>query len=443
LKEVKWVDESLVTVQKDFYTEHPAVASLSPQEVKGQMAKLNARVQGREPHPKPVQAFDHIGLPDELLRLVQGTGFPCPTPIQSIGWPAALSGRDMVAVAQTGSGKTLGYLLPALVHISAQPPLRPGDGPMALVVAPTRELAMQIQAEVEKFTGSRIRATSVFGGVPRHGQQASLRSGSEIVIATPGRLLDFLENGVTNLKRVTYLVLDEADRMLDMGFEPQIRKIVSQIRPDRQTLMWSATWPREVQRLARDFCREDPVKLTIGSEELSLNPSITQELHFVAQYDKRDRFMSWIKSVAGDGERVLVFTETKRAADALARELQYNQISAAAIHGDKEQRQRDRTLNEFRRGTTNILVATDVAQRGLDIKDVNFVANYDLPKTVEDFIHRVGRTGRAGANGTAATFFPSDAHSPDVLRMAKGISKLMRQAGQVPPDMLQELAAGH
>merc|ERR1712136_705182 len=145
---------------------------------------------------------------------------------------------------------------------------------------------------------------------------------------------------------------------------------------------------------------------------------ITQELHFVAQYDKRDRFMSWIKSVAGDGERVLVFTETKRAADALARELQYNQISAAAIHGDKEQRQRDRTLNEFRRGTTNILVATDVAQRGLDIKDVNYVANYDLPKNVEDFIHRVGRTGRAGAKGTAATFFPSDAHSPDVLRMA-------------------------
>jgi len=227
--------------------------------------------------------------------------------------------------------------------------------------------------------------------------------------------------------------------MLDMGFEPQIRKVVSQIRPDRQTLMWSATWPREIQRLARDFCREDPVKLTIGSEELSGNPDITQQIEVVGDYDKRDRFMSWIKSVTTDDHKVLVFTETKRGADSLCRELQYNQLSAAAIHGDKEQRQRDRILAEFKSGHTNILVATDVAQRGLDIKDVRYVANYDMPKTHEDYIHRIGRTGRAGAKGTAVTFFPADVHTPDVVRMARAIAKSMRDVKQQPPQELLEI----
>jgi len=253
-------------------------------------------------------------------------------------------------------------------------------------------------------------------------------------------LLDFLEAGVTNLKRVTYLCLDEADRMLDMGFEPQIRKVVTQIRPDRQTLMWSATWPREIQRMARDFCREDPVKLTIGSDELSLNSDIKQQVEVVSEFEKRDRFMSWIASASSGDQKVLVFTETKRGADSLCRELQYQQMSAAAIHGDKEQRQRDRTLSEFRSGRVSILIATDVAQRGLDIKDVKYVVNYDVPKTIEDYIHRIGRTGRAGAQGTAVTFFPADAYTPDMIRMARSIAKAMKDVGQVPPDALNELA---
>jgi ATP-dependent RNA helicase DDX5/DBP2 len=301
---------------------------------------------------------------------------------------------------------------------------------------------MQIQTEVTKFShASNIRCTAVFGGVSRYGQASDLRRGSEIIIATPGRLLDFLEGGVTNLKRVTYLCLDEADRMLDMGFEPQIRKVVSQIRPDRQTLMWSATWPKEIQRLARDFCREDPVKLTIGSEELSMNPNITQQIEVVGDYDKRDRFMNWIRSCSlAANEKVLIFTETKRGADSLARELQYQQFSANAIHGDKEQRQRDRILGEFRTGETSILVATDVAQRGLDIKDVAYVVNYDVPKTHEDYIHRIGRTGRAGNKGVAVTFFPADVHTPDVVRMARSISKSMRDVQQTPPQSLLEIA---
>merc|ERR1719195_97921 len=311
---------------------------MSEDEVVKARARLNASIEGRPPHPRPVESFEHLTLPPDLLRTVTAAGFAGPTAIQSVGWPTALSGRDMVGIAQTGSGKTLAYLLPALVHITAQPPLRPGDGPVGLVIAPTRELAMQIHTEVMRFTnGTSLRSTACFGGVSRYGQAADLRRGVEVLIATPGRLLDFLEAGVTNLKRVTYLVLDEADRMLDMGFEPQIRKVVSQIRPDRQTLMWSATWPREIQRMARDFCKEDPIHIKVGSEELSLNKDIKQQVEVVGEFEKRDRFMSWITSAASGDQKVLVFTETKRGADSLCRELQYQQMSAAAIHGDKVQ----------------------------------------------------------------------------------------------------------
>ncbi len=207
--------------------------------------------------PKPVSTFEEASFPEYVLAEVTRAGFSEPTPIQAQGWPMALLGRDLVGLAETGSGKTLAYLLPAVVHINAQPHLAPGDGPIVLCLAPTRELAVQIQAECAKFgTTSRIKSTCVYGGAPKGPQAGDLRRGVEIVIATPGRLIDMLESRITNLRRVTYLVLDEADRMLDMGFEPQIRKIVAQIRPDRQTLLWSATWPKEIQALGRDFLHD-------------------------------------------------------------------------------------------------------------------------------------------------------------------------------------------
>jgi len=443
LKQLNWQEETLVNIQKNFYVEHPEVAAMSEAQVVQAMQQLNANIEGRQPHPKPLVNWGHLSLPADLLSGINAAGFERPTAIQSIGWPAALSGRDLVGVAQTGSGKTLAFLMPMLVHIRAQPELRPGDGPLGLIMAPTRELAMQIQGEVNKFTQmTGLRCSAAFGGVSRYGQASELRRGVEILVATPGRLLDFLESGVTNLKRVTYLCLDEADRMLDMGFEPQIRKLVSQIRPDRQTLMYSATWPKEIQRLARDFCKEDPIKLTIGSEGLSTNADITQQIEVVGEYEKRERFMNWIRGPANENKKVLVFTETKRGADALCRELQHQQMSAAAIHGDKEQRQRDSTIADFKSGRTNILIATDVAQRGLDIKDVAYVVNYDIPKTLEDYIHRIGRTGRAGAKGTAVTFFPAEAYSPDMIRMARKIAQSMREVGQSPPDKLLQLTGG-
>merc|ERR1712232_792966 len=305
------------------------------------------------------------------------------------GWPIALKGRDVVGIAETGSGKTLAFLLPAIVHINAQPYLSKGDGPIVLVLAPTRELAIQIQEEASRFGGSsKIKNTCCYGGVPKRPQEEDLRDGVEICIATPGRMIDFLESGATNLKRVTYLVLDEADRMLDMGFEPQVRKITSQVRPDRQTLMWSATWPKEVARLARDICREDPVHVNVGSLDLRCAHTIRQYVEVVDERDKRSRLKRLLEKVM-DGSKILIFAQTKRDGDDLTREMRTDGWPALCIHGDKKQEEREWVLKEFKEGKSPILIATDVASRGLDVKDIKYVINYDFPSQIEDYIHRV------------------------------------------------------
>lgn len=238
--------------QKNFYQEHPKTRNRSPEEVAGYRSQHQITVRGMAPNP--IQCFDETCFPDYCMNEIRRQRYTEPTPIQAQSWPIVMSGNNLVGIAKTGSGKTLAFILPAIVHINGQPPLKRGDGPIALVVAPTRELAQQIQTVANDFgSSSFVRNTCIFGGTPRSKQANDLQNGVEIVIATPGRLLDFLQSGTTNLRRCTYLVLDEADRMLDMGFEPQIRKILGQIRPDRQILMWSATWPKEVRQLAEDF----------------------------------------------------------------------------------------------------------------------------------------------------------------------------------------------
>jgi len=239
--------------------------------------------------------------------MLANVGFTTPTPIQSQSWPIVLSGRDLIGIAKTGSGKTLAFTLPAIVHILDQAPLQHRDGPIALVLSPTRELAMQTSQECNRFgRPCRVNNVCVYGGAPRGRQQQELERGTHIIIATPGRLIDFLESGATNLKRVTYLVLDEADRMLDMGFEPQIRKILEQIRPDRQTVMFSATWPKEVQNLARDFL-VSPVQLQIGSLNLSANQDIKQIIEIVEDNMKLSRIMALLKEIQKPGEKTVVF----------------------------------------------------------------------------------------------------------------------------------------
>lgn len=278
---------NLSPFKKDFYKEHPIVSSRTFTEVERYRTEHEITVRGEANNP--ITDFSEAYFPDYVMKEIRRQGYKEPTPIQAQGWPIAMSGHNFVGIAKTGSGKTLGYILPAIVHINNQQPLQRGDGPIALVLAPTRELAQQIQQVATEFgSASYVRNTCVFGGAPKGGQMRDLQRGCEIVIATPGRLIDFLAAGATNLKRCTYLVLDEADRMLDMGFEPQIRKIVSQIRPDRQTLMWSATWPKEVKQLAEDFLG-NYVQINIGSLELSANHNIRQVVDVCDENDKEEK----------------------------------------------------------------------------------------------------------------------------------------------------------
>ncbi|MGB1599242.1 MAG: DEAD/DEAH box helicase, partial [Promethearchaeia archaeon] len=329
-------------------------------------------------------------------------GFEIPSVIQSQAWPAALKGRDVVGVAKTGSGKTLGFLVPGFVHIMNGGRKDPRHGPTILVLAPTRELATQIQEECEKFGRCvGMSSTCVYGGAPKGNQLRDIRNGCTIVVATPGRLNDFLEGGQINLSQVSYMVFDEADRMLDMGFEPQIRKIVARIPPTRQTLFFTATWPKEVRRLASEFL-ESPAIIYIGdTNSLVANKDVTQIVHVVDDRPgTKDYMLQDIIRKEGHGARIIVFCSTKRMCDQLERSLM-RVAPCSAMHGDKDQHQRTRTLNEFKDGRTPILIATDVAARGLDVKEVKAVINYDFPSNVEDYVHRIGRTGRAGAKGTA------------------------------------------
>jgi ATP-dependent RNA helicase DDX5/DBP2 len=369
LKQQDWDVNTLPKFEKSFYKEDPAVAARSQAEIDKFRNTYQIVVQGRDV-PKPVETFDEAGFPNYVISEVKAQGFEKPTAIQSQGWPMALSGRDVVGIAETGSGKTLTYCLPAIVHINAQPLLSQGDGPIVLILAPTRELAVQIQEEVSKFgKSSRIRNTCVYGGVPRGGQIRDLARGVEVCIATPGRLIDMLESGKTNLRRVTYLVLDEADRMLDMGFEPQIRKIIGQIRPDRQTCMWSATWPKEVRQLAADY-QQNFIQVNIGSFDLSANHRITQIVEVVSEFEKRDRALKHLERVMEDkNNKILIFTGTKRVADEITRFLRQDGWPALSIHGDKQQNERDWVLNEFKTGKSPIMVATDVASRGIGMID--------------------------------------------------------------------------
>ncbi len=378
---------TLPKFEKSFYKEEPSVANRSERDVANFRKEHEISIHGQN-IPKPVETFDEAGFPTYVMSEVKAQGFSRPTAIQSQGWPMALSGRDVVGIAETGSGKTLTYCLPAIVHINAQPLLAPGDGPIVLVLAPTRELAVQIQQEITKFgKSSRIRNTCVYGGVPKGGQIRDLARGVEVCIATPGRLIDMLESGKTNLRRVTYLVLDEADRMLDMGFEPQIRKIIGQIRPDRQTLMWSATWPKDVRQLASDYLK-DFIQVNIGSMDLSANHRITQIVEVVSEFEKRDRMIKHLERVMEDkANKVLIFVGTKRVADEITRFLRqdgwpalckfyflvswrrWRSLTGIAIHGDKQQNERDWVLNEFKTGDSPIMVATDVASRGIGMID--------------------------------------------------------------------------
>lgn len=434
-----WKAIELTPFKKDFYQPNEAAAARTADEIAQFRREHKITVADESQAPNPMLTFDDITLPDYVANEIKKRKYITPTPIQAQGWPIALSGRNMVGIAQTGSGKTLGYTVPAIVHINNQPRLRHGDGPIALVLAPTRELAQQIQQVANDYgSGSLVRNTCIFGGAGRGPQARDLQRGCEIVIATPGRLIDFLESGTTNLQRCTYLVLDEADRMLDMGFEPQIRKILGQIRPDRQTLMWSATWPQEVRQLAEDFLGEY-TQINVGSLELAANHNIEQHVIVCGgQYEKEAELQKLLERIYegnDDPGKILIFVETKRGVDQIARFINGFGVKCGAIHGDKSQTERDNVLRAFRSGRTSILVATDVAARGLDVDGITFVINYDYPQTSEDYIHRIGRTGRRDSKGTSYTFF-----TESNARQAKDLVSVLQEAKQNVNAELLEMA---
>ncbi|ROL42920.1 putative ATP-dependent RNA helicase DDX5 [Anabarilius grahami] len=433
LRKKHWNLDELPKFEKNFYQEHHEVSRRSPQDVEHYRRTKEITVKGRD-CPKPIMKFHEASFPNYVMDVITKQNWTEPTPIQAQGWPVALSGKDLVGIAQTGSGKTLSYLLPAIVHINHQPFLEHGDGPICLVLAPTRELAQQVQQVAAEYgKASRLKSTCIYGGAPKGPQIRDLERGVEICIATPGRLIDFLEVGKTNLRRCTYLVLDEADRMLDMGFEPQIRKILDQIRPDRQTLMWSATWPKEVRQLAEDFLKEY-VQINVGALQLSANHNILQIVDVCNDGEKEDKLIRLLEEIMSEKEnKTIIFVETKRRCDDLTRRMRRDGWPAMGIHGDKSQQERDWVLNEFKYGKAPILIATDVASRGLDVEDVKFVINYDYPNNSEDYIHRIGRTARSQKTGTAYTFF-----TPNNMKQAHDLVSVLREANQaINPKLIQ------
>lgn len=437
MKRPNWDSMSLQPFNKDFYNPPESVLGRSPYEVEEYRNQHEITSSGVEV-PNPIQHFEEGNFPDYVMQSIKGMGYNEPTPIQAQGWPIAMSGKNLVGIAQTGSGKTLAYILPAIVHINNQPPVRRGDGPVALVLAPTRELAQQIQQVASDFgNAAYVRNTCIFGGAPKREQARDLERGVEIVIATPGRLIDFLEKGTTNLQRCTYLVLDEADRMLDMGFEPQIRKIIEQIRPDRQTLMWSATWPKEVRKLAEDYLG-DYVQINIGSMQLSANHNILQIVDVCQEHEKENKLNVLLQEIGQSqdpGAKTIIFVETKRKVENITRNIRRYGWPAVCMHGDKTQQERDDVLYQFKQGRASILVATDVAARGLDVDGIKYVINFDYPNSSEDYIHRIGRTGRSKSKGTSYAFF-----TPSNSRQAKDLVSVLQEANQVISPQLQGMA---
>uniref|UniRef100_A0A674D152 RNA helicase n=1 Tax=Salmo trutta TaxID=8032 RepID=A0A674D152_SALTR len=353
LRKKKWDLDELPKFEKNFYNEHPELR-MTPYDIDEFRRRKEITVSGTG-CPRAITSFHQAQFPQYVMDVLLSQDFKEPTSIQ-----------DMVGIAQTGSGKTLANLVPAIVHINHQPYLERGDGPICLVLAPTREFAQQVQQVAHDYgKTSRIKSTCVYGGAPKGPQIRDLERGTEICIATPGRLIDFLEAGKTNLRRCTYLVLDEADRMLDMGFEPQIRKIVDQIRPDHQTLMWSATWLKDVRQLAEDFLR-DYVQINVGALELSANHNILQIVNVCMENEKDNKLLQLMEEIMAEKEnKTIIFVETKKRCDELTRRMRRDGWPAMCIHGDKSQPERDWVLTEFRSGKAPILIATDVASRGL------------------------------------------------------------------------------
>ena len=403
----------------------------------------------------PYFSFKDAPFGNDIQRAIAAQKYENPTVIQAQAWPIAIAGNDMISIAKTGSGKTCGFLLPCLhlflSKIKAKFDAR--DGPMMLVLAPTRELAQQISEETQKFgRATRVRSVCCYGGAPKFPQIAQLKRGVEIVIATPGRLNDLLDARAATLKNCRFVVLDEADRCLDMGFEPQIRSILKHVEgQEHQTLLFSATWPKEVEQLANEYLT-NPVRINVGAANvLNANKDITQTVEFVQDSEKVDKLKAILDELVKqndetDGKNIanekthakaIIFVAKKASCDILANQLWDEGYAVDSLHGDRAQWERTKVTNAFKSGALRLLIATDVAARGLDVKDVGVVVNFDMPagvNGVEDYVHRIGRTGRAGKKGKAYTFF-----TRGDSKNATKLVEVLKRADQEVPAWLQAM----
>jgi len=423
--------------KKVFYRQTESTINMTDEEVNSFRTENKMNLTGENvSHYKPILEFSDFCQDAKIMSVTKG--FSKPTPIQAQCWPIIGSGRDIIGIAETGSGKTLSFSLPALAHMLYRydhPVPAVPKSPMMLVLSPTRELAMQTQTVMEEAgKACFIRSVCCYGGVPKWEQKKQLRWGVEVVVATPGRLKDLVQMGACSLAGISYLVLDEADRMLDQGFEQDIRDIIGMTHKDRQTCLFSATWPEAIRNLAQEFLT-NPVKVTVGSEDLSANKRITQIVEVIDERDKDEKMMKVLEKYTNKDtkNRMILFVTRKAEARDLEDNLWHRGHRVVSIHGDKDQWEREQALGEFKSGKSNILVATDVAARGLDIPDVEYVINYSFPKTIEDYVHRIGRTGRAGKDGVAHSFFTRT----DKM-LAGCLVHVLKEAGQeVPKEMLK------
>ncbi|XP_037929429.1 probable ATP-dependent RNA helicase DDX43 [Teleopsis dalmanni] len=437
-RKLQWAH--LPKLRKNFYQEVKEIAVMTEEEV-NEMRLVNnniivSRLKTSEDQmcldiPKPIYKFDHCfkDYPD-ILDELKKQNFTEPSPIQKQAWPILLRGEDMIGIAQTGTGKTLAFLLPALIHTDGQTtPRAKRNGPNILILAPTRELAQQIAKEVNKYSFRGIKAVCIYGGGSRRDQIRDFREGAECIICTPGRLNDLVQAKVVDITSVTYLILDEADRMLDMGFEPQIRKVLLDIRPDRQTVMTSATWPPCVSRLAETYMN-NPIQVWVGSLDLTATHSVTQNVELVDDADKFNTVLTFLKNLKSS-DKVIIFCSKRARADDLSSDLSLKGLLTQCIHGSRDQADREQALADLTSGDIQILIATDVASRGLDIEDITHVINFDFPRNIEEYVHRVGRTGRAGRTGTAISYITRSDWG-----IAKDLIRILEEAGQAVPKEL-------
>ncbi|KAF7809452.1 DEAD-box ATP-dependent RNA helicase 5 [Senna tora] len=381
----------------------------------------------------PTKTFAASGLPEKVLECCKS--FEKPSPIQSRAWPFLLDGRDLIGIAATGSGKTLAFGIPAIMHVMSKrkSKVSKGRNPLCLVLSPTRELAQQISDVMcDAGRSCGVESICLYGGTSKGPQISSLKSGIDIVIGTPGRIKDLIEMGVCSLKEVSFVVLDEADRMLDMGFEQAVRSILGQTCSVRQMVMFSATWPLPVHNLAQEFMDPNPVKVVVGSEDLAANHDVMQIVEVLDDRARDKRLVALLEKYhKSQKNRVLVFVLYKLEASRVEKMLNEGGWKAVSIHGDKAQYERTKALALFKNGSCPLMIATDVAARGLDIPDVEVVINYSFPLTTEDYVHRIGRTGRAGKKGVSHTFFTQQNKG-----LAGELVNVLREAGQVVPDAL-------